>query len=558
MMITSVSSNIKRGVTIQLGRRTVLCGPNGSGKSSVVQAVQLAADGALRDGEGREQIKEFGAVARSFNNDDKLLWAKADLDDGRVTEWSIKKSGKTWKGVASPSGGVVVFPFEEVKAKLAQSPIQVRSWLSQLILGNVDVETICGVLTSDEAKFISRMIRQERVEVGWNEVAAAAKKKATSLRREATTKEKTIEQLTEGVEPPRGEEWAARTREEQTANSAALMALRGGTPEEKDALRQRLERAAAEYEELVEVTLPKHEDLLAEMEAQGGALPPATLKRLQEVDELMLRNLRLGVPDCLVCGRPECKTDIEARRAEVQEVLADYDHRVQLSRYVEQVRNQVARLEQTLHEWAQAWKDFVVLDREEQARLLARSQQFATDMADELNRRRAWDNTRAVRSEVAALRSEADLLVSAAETLINVGIKRLSEGVSTFEAEVNKYLPERFRVGVDLEAGRLGFRRDGDLMTSLSGGEWSALLMALAAFSAHTAGSQGQVPVIIPDDRGWDGDTLSSVMEGLASYPGQIIIMSTTVPTRASDGWTVYLARPVAGWELVALPAAAR
>ena len=137
--IRSVKSNIKGGVDIELGPRTVLVGPNGSGKSSVVQAIQLAADGAVRDGEGRDRIKEYGALARFFPSGAKVLFSTLALSNDTQRHWEIKKSGTTWKAGRPEMDFEVFFPFEEVKSILAKGDKEIRAWLSDQILGKIDL-----------------------------------------------------------------------------------------------------------------------------------------------------------------------------------------------------------------------------------------------------------------------------------------------------------------------------------------------------------------------------------------------------------------------------------
>ena len=46
--------------------------------------------------------------------------------------------------------------------------------------------------------------------------------------------------------------------------------------------------------------------------------------------------------------------------------------------------------------------------------------------------------------------------------------------------------------------------------------------------------------VIIPEDRAWDPNTLRSVMDSFADFPGQVIIATTTKHSRKKPrGWTV-------------------
>ena len=46
--------------------------------------------------------------------------------------------------------------------------------------------------------------------------------------------------------------------------------------------------------------------------------------------------------------------------------------------------------------------------------------------------------------------------------------------------------------------------------------------------------------ILIPEDRAWDGKTLSSVMKGFSNFDGQVIMASTIRPTgRPPKGWNI-------------------
>ena len=64
--VCRVRSSVKKGCDVDLGPRTVIVGPNGSGKSTIVQSIELAAGGFVSDMEGREIVRQVGALKRLF------------------------------------------------------------------------------------------------------------------------------------------------------------------------------------------------------------------------------------------------------------------------------------------------------------------------------------------------------------------------------------------------------------------------------------------------------------------------------------------------------------
>ena len=522
--IRQVKSNIKGGVDRELGLHTVLVGPNGSGKSSVVQAIQLAADGAIRDGEGRDSIKDFAAIARFFPSGERALFSTLILSNDNRRHWEVKRSGKSWKSGKPEADFEVIFPFEEVKSVLAKSDKEVRAWLSAHILGEMTLDTVCAVLTDQQAELVRRLVREEHCEIDWNVLSTAAKKKATALRRRATIKEKTVDQLTEGVSTP--------------LSPAEKQALGSRSEEIATLLSQSHERKQSEKEQLARTLEEQRVQLAnarAEMETCGseGGMSADEFKLITGLREILIAHItHFGTENCMVCRN----TDIEEALTKQVKIVEEGVLAGKTQQRLSYLRGLEARLAERLAELQAAYDSFVVTDLSE---LRIELRQIQDKLAGDVASRRAWDNVKVINTEVYQMRSEADSLTAAAGTLAKVGLKRLKAGMEGMVSEVSSWLPEGVRLGVDLDAGRLGFLREsGSLHTGLPGGEWTTMVMALGCYVMSKSGPYG-VPVLTPDDRGWDPDTLSRVMEAVQSYSGQVIIMSTVAPSTPPDGWTI-------------------
>lgn len=524
--IRSVKSNIKGGVDIELGSRTVLVGPNGSGKSSVVQAIQLAADGAVRDGEGRDRIKEYGALARFFPSDSKVLFSTLALSNDTQRHWEIKKSGTTWKAGRPEMDFEVFFPFEEAKSILAKGDKEIRAWLSDQILGKIDLDSLSTILPEEQAARITHLVRSEGCELDFNVLSAAAKKTATSLRRSATTKEKTVDQLTEGVSTPLTPAQKLALEERDAELGSALSNTHERKASDKVALLNRLDSARARLQVVeTELTAPAAQE-------SPDSISPGELALLQQLQQLLVMHVQhFGVDNCMVCRTKDIEENLSKQVAIVEEGLrssADVRRKSQLEAQRSALQDEVKTLQE-------AYDNFVLVDV---APLREELNQIRNLIAGDIASRRAWDNVKAVNAEVAATRAQADSLVAAAGTLDKVGRKRLKEGLEAFTDELSHFCPAGVEVGVDLDAGRIGFVRDGQLHTGLSGGEWSALVMALGCYLARNNPSDS-VNVLTPDDRGWDPATLGHVMAAVQDYGGQVIIMSTVTPDEWEEDWSV-------------------
>jgi hypothetical protein len=85
---------------------------------------------------------------------------------------------------------------------------------------------------------------------------------------------------------------------------------------------------------------------------------------------------------------------------------------------------------------------------------------------------------------------------------------------------------------------RMGFRRDGQLHTALSGAEWARLTLALGC--ATYKDDESTVAIFTPEERAFDPVTLREVMVALSNAPGQVLLQSPSKPAgRIPKGWAV-------------------
>jgi tetratricopeptide (TPR) repeat protein len=110
-------------------------------------------------------------------------------------------------------------------------------------------------------------------------------------------------------------------------------------------------------------------------------------------------------------------------------------------------------------------------------------------------------------------------------------------GMLKLMVRVQRYLAESDVFGMKLTKSdcQIGFLRDNTLITALSGAEWARLLVAIACACAGSG-----TPVIIPEERMWDRETLGATMRALSKAPCQVILTSTEKPKgKLPAGWSV-------------------
>ena len=118
--------------------------------------------------------------------------------------------------------------------------------------------------------------------------------------------------------------------------------------------------------------------------------------------------------------------------------------------------------------------------------------------------------------------------------VIDYAVKKCIQHLSR---EMQKLLPTRDYVGVEIDGDKvkIGFRKNGYLNTALSGAEWARLTMAASVVLAEPA----IFNIVIPEERAFDPQTLSDVMEALDICPFQVILCSPVHPEREHTAWNI-------------------
>ena len=155
-----------------------------------------------------------------------------------------------------------------------------------------------------------------------------------------------------------------------------------------------------------------------------------------------------------------------------------------------------------------------------------------------------WENLANARDRMFSMHAEANTykdLKKCGETAVG---RLLAEQAKDFSQRVQKYLPKHWDFSIELldgdrEVFRMGVMRDGRLHSALSGAEWASVVCAISMAVSESL-PDNEPAVLIPEDRAWDGKTLSAVMKGFSKFEGQVIMASTIRPTgRPPKGWTI-------------------
>jgi energy-coupling factor transporter ATP-binding protein EcfA2 len=539
--IKSVTSPLKGGVDYNIGEKTLLVGPNGSGKTSVLQAIKLATQGFVDDQDGSDDVKQTAAIARLFPPGVDLS-SVVVFSNGAKSCWSsVRKGGKkpsftrpvmgTVEGPGGEAAPAVVFPFQEFKGLLSSSAQAVRSWMEARVVGKWTHDMLIDLLPPNLHDRGRALLRYQEPSSPLA-LALHFKRMARSTRMGATKREKVAAQLVEGAQLP----LTARDVEEYQLAVSSLEAeitkhMQSGAVDPKT--HEVLKLAGAKLEKEVE----KQREALQVMKSNASEADPIaqaapTLVRLIKEHTAVITYLGASpMEDCYLCLRSG--GNIMRAMEKWSALVPKGDEPT-----AEQVKHAVAKLATTLEQLqrAKVRASMPVVDLTSQRDELRRlSELLGANKAVE----QVWSNAEAVTRQVAFDRSHADEMTSVADVWEKQGNLLLLRSMVEYEAGVSAFLPEGESFKFDQTSGRFLLCGDGLERSSLSGAEMVRLLLALMAFE-HGSSGDSTLYVLDAEDRGWDPDTLSSVMKAIAPVPAQVILMSTVRPASiAPESWTI-------------------
>lgn len=516
--VEKVESSLKKGCDVVLSPRTLLVGPNGSGKSSVVQSIELASNGWASDMEGRACVKLPQALARLFPEGVRRF-SKVTLSNGTTLEWELENGAKdgSYKRPEHNPSVQLRWPVQTLTEVLRGDVATVSSWLEQQVLGNLKESDIVSSMPPAVREIVRDFVRRQR-KYDFIALAKEAKNEAKNLRSQATKSDKTVESMVEGIAPPLEDE----SRAELENKLKSLSALPSGISQQAyEAERQTIHDMQGD--------LTRLEAALKAIPAVDSAFRSAVHSVTVAGNLLKAHVETFPMASCMVCGND--KPNFVGQAGKITDAKKRLAAFITAEESRLQAEQDIANLQAKLRQAVEVFTGReIAVPVDENAKRSIMAQLAADDAA-----RKSWANADAVKKENDQLRSRADLLSIASSALEKAGKQWLEKRKQDFIEAVNLFLPVGETLGVDLETGRFGLMRDGELHSALSGAEWSRVLLALAAAQEK----DGSTPcVLVPEDRAWDPVTLERVMTALSVSTVQVIIMSTVAPPGPVEGWT--------------------
>jgi len=521
--VAHLTSNLKsaggKTWTAELGPKTLIVGPNRSGKSRITQSLELALAGAADDLIGRNDVKD-GTLLLNFVTGERLAVA-AKLSNNDAYAFTVNSGSRP----AHDAPGTAVLPLREVREVLVGSAATARKAFLAWAAADVKREDIFALVPTQFHAKLGDIFDANRGRSSVDALLGAVEyvgKRQRDAAKEVTGAEALVKSMALDL--------TERPSDEEVEEAAKMMGL----------ARDILTKAQADVSlaATVDADIAAVEAILT---AGTGPVEAGNLefaKATQTSLDIALTEAP-GLDNCTMCSSPVGNAHLKA-------CLGFYDGEV--------IRLSKGR--STLSEDAR-WRRQDELTKLRAAKLrlskadpsvaLSMAQaafDAARDASDKLASSKAtWDALKRARETVDMMAVDVETyknMKKALEGAVGTLLKKLASG---FAAKVQAFLPAEWGFEIQLVDGdrevfRLGLRRDGQLNIALSGVEWAAVSLAIAMVVG--SGAKATQPVlVVPEDRGWDGTTLSQVMRAWSDFDGQVVIATTTKPVRPPKDWKI-------------------
>lgn len=516
-LVTNLKTADGRPKTLDLGPKTLIVGPNGSGKSSIQQSLQLALIGSADDLLGRDAVKDNGLLMSMVSAERLSIHAKTSTEQDFV--FIAKDGGRP----AHDTAGDAVLPLHTVREVLEGSPATARkAFLAWAAAGvsTKDVEEMVPAVYAAKYRDISSAVGRGKNPVD----ALIATLEYVGKRQRDATKEAS------------GAEALLKTMTLDLAEAPTEEALAEAKAQADDALR---------FFHSVQNAKGAQKRILGQIEQTRVALAQPTTPTVDATERQFYTSMATaagiaaaqGLGACPLCasavGVAHIKACAEFYAGEVASMVMPSAH----TPSPEELKH---RLHSLAHEIGQLPTTLLECDAVHANDAAAQAQTLYMEMRAAAEK---WTSLRKARDTVSEMTRESETYKGMKKELEGVVSGLLGRVSDTFVKRVQAFMPTGWTFGLQLVDGekevfRLGLMDGKKCRAALSGAEWATVTCAIAM--AVGSDAPADVPVLVmPEDRGWDADTLSKVLAAWSSFDGQVVIGTPTKPKKTPKGWTV-------------------
>ena len=539
--ITRVQSNLKSAEgtswSLDLDRLTLLIGPNGSLKSAVPQAVSLAVRGRYDDYLGQPKSTTSGDTIFAALDDEVVeLHADAQCSNDHLYQYDRKAAAGSIKQARHTGAAVEPFCLPTMREALQAGPQKAEACLLRIIDPQQTIEDILGLVSADLHDDLRKHLNTPAP------LLTTAEHYASQVRALKGRIDRTEARLTEHTAglSPRPLDTTITQLHERIEMLRQTLASAGGTSVPKAARREVEEKLIQAQTNVTEWR--QHVQKLEE----GLGEAHTNYVFSENASSLLATAVEHGWEQCPVCasevgrGHIEICYDFQTQQLEDATLKSQpealLDARQSLAAWQDEllrVRGQLRLLDTMQGTLPEGEVDSSnIVDQLVDAIAALKDLEALRDQWTEAHRMKAEIN------DFAATRERAKTLSLACREAISALAKRHAP---TLVAEANRYLPDRWQIDIRFEARgkhvcQVGIVRDGRFCAGLSGGQWAAVSAALAMAAADTS----ELCIIVPEDKGFDPQTLADIMRRFRRFKGQIIMTSCVRPKgKKPAGWTV-------------------
>ncbi len=517
MYIKKVTGSIKGGVDADLTEKTLIIGSNGAGKSAIVNAVELALVGGASDIEGRAWVQDVKRLKRLG----EFVNVQATLDDETACTFKIKKSKAEHQNGVNGS-----LPYREVREALTGSASKAYKYLLNQCAQGLTLDEVKARIPSDlQGLYMSVAGYGNSAVEGLLEAQEVAAKNARDTAKEAKGAKEAANLAGQGLGP--------LVMESQLKEAKIILDATRQYINEKG-IRVKIEQYTNELVEIAARQEVLEGWIRNGQRAEAGAIPDAR-ERVDALRKVIGYHLEKSSPTCGVCGGSFDAT--VAKQSMIQldawlQKLAGARANMQTELYQNELRSLKLHREHIEKFFLeQNLRTDTVSDP---GVTLEEAENTYRDVTERLG---AHAHHQKLQGHVDALQKRSTSWKALADLLNTLVGDFVDAGMAKFMARVQGFLADTDVFGIKLTKSdcQVGFIRDGVLTSALSGAEWARLLTAIACACAADG-----VPVVIPEERMWDRETLATTMRALTSAPCQIILTSTEKPKgKLPAGWSL-------------------
>ena len=552
MYVKKVHSNVKKGVDMDLSKRTLIIGSNGAGKSSLINSLELALGGFASDILGKGIVRQPSELIH-LSNDGKTLSSEVEVVNGSkevvTCSWSTTATARSVKRPTHRKPIKTNFPFVEVEEHLVGSSEKVRKWILGHVSHTTDRTTILSQLRKGvQANYtkVANALKSVNPDLSEIDLVVEVGEQQGAFSREKKREIKMLDNSAQG--------WAASLGAKPTSDE-----LEEALKEEKDAFKE-FSDFKAQHESAVRITSVKIDRVLQrakglaqrlqEKEAKKRKLDPLNIKDLSPSEQKLrsagvhLKGLVDNVPNRHICPICYNAVDLDLKRGEIEKTFKTLEDKHQIAFLYSQLQMQVAALRtsamETMHEWKQlssAQAKQEVVDR------LSSLEKVHTEKLEKRidlqHTEKGWKELEELQGRLGERRLEEKNAKALATQCKSACKKLLTECVSAFSEKVSSFLPDgdTFELKTDSKGEKctFGLVRNKKHLTALSGAEWIRVVLAISCVISD----ENEFNVFIPRERAIDNKNLRMMMDALSEAPGQVILTSLVPLEEYPPGWMI-------------------